>query len=211
MNTPESYSQIGRRPLDIEDYFDVARRHTGWIMAPLFAGLVISIIVAFVIPNIYVSTASLRITPPRISQNILPTDLNQQMADRISQMQADIMSRTSLSELIQRPNMDLYKRKRERNNLDDVIEDMRKDLKISLINIAGQGGRPASAFNISFAYADRVKARDVVAALVTKFTEANLAQQRLTGDVTKGFIDDEVAQAKNELDRINGDLTDFRV
>ena len=96
MLTPEVYSTIQRRPMDLSDYIDVARRHRGWVLGPLFAGVVIASVVAFILPNTYVSLAELRITPAQISENILPSVLNQQMSERISQMQQDILSRTSL-------------------------------------------------------------------------------------------------------------------
>ena len=51
------YVAISRRTLDLEDYIDVARRHAAWILGPVFAGLVISTVVAFLVPNTYVSEA----------------------------------------------------------------------------------------------------------------------------------------------------------
>ncbi len=211
MLTPEAYSAITRRPMDMSDYIDVLRRHKGWILAPVFAGIVIGAVVALVLPNTYVSQASLRIAPAQISATILPFDLSQQMSDRISAMQQDILSRTSLSEIIQRPALDLYKKERERKPLDDVIENMRtKDVHIQVVKLAGQGEHQASAFTISFAYPDRYKAQATVAALVTRFMESNLSGQRVAGTVTQDFVNDQVARAKAELDRLNNDLTRFR-
>ena len=211
MLTPEAYSQIPRRAMDMSDYIDVARRNKGWIFGPIFAGLVIGAIVALVLPNTYVSQASLRIAPAQISASILPYDLSQQMSDRINQMQQDILSRASLSELIQRPELNLYKKEREHKPLDDIIERMRsKDVKIQVVKLAGQGDRAASAFTVSFAYPDRYKAQAVVSALVTRFMDSNLSGQRAAGEVTQGFVHDEVAHAKTELDNLNDQLTAFR-
>ena len=211
MLTPEAYSAITRRPMDMSDYIDVVRRHKGWIFAPIFAGIVIGAVVALVLPNIYVSQASLRIAPAQISSTILPFDLSQQMSERISAMQQDILSRTSLSELIQRPALDLYKKERERKPLDDVIETMRtKDVHIQVVRLPGQGDRQASAFTISFSYPDRYKAQAAVSALVTRFMESNLSGQRVAGTVTQDFVNDQVLRAKAELDRLNDELTRFR-
>lgn len=212
MSTPESYVQIERRPMDLADYIDVARRHRGWILGPIFAGIVVATVIAFLMPNTYVSQASLRITPAQISENILANVITQQMVDRINQMEQDILSRTSLSELIQRPGLDLYRKERDRKPLDDVIDQMRsRDVKIQIISVPGaSGNRPAPAFSISFAYPDRYKAKATVDALVTRFMESNLSQQELTGAVTTSFLKDEVQQAKSDLDRLNSQITDFR-
>ena len=61
------YIAISRRALDLEDYIDVARRHVGWIVGPLYAGLVLSIAIAFLLPNVYKSEAVIQITPAQIS------------------------------------------------------------------------------------------------------------------------------------------------
>lgn len=212
MMPPQGTVTVSRRDLDLQDYLDIARRHRAWIIGPIFAGLVISCVVAFLLPNVYISEASMRIAPAQISEALIPAVVNQQMADRINQMQQDILSRTSLSALIQSPDLQLYKSDLASKPLEDVIERMRsKDIKISLINIAGQQNRPASAFTISFAYPDRMKAQRVVQALVTKFMESNLSTQRTQTDVTTEFLGDELAQAKAATEKASAVLTDFRV
>src|SRR6266700_5712679 len=91
------YVAISRRALDVEDYIDLARRHVAWIVGPVFAGLVISIVVAFALPNTYISQAEMQITPAQISETIVPTTINQLLTDRIIQMENEILSRTTLS------------------------------------------------------------------------------------------------------------------
>ena len=213
MSTPASpYTSVSRRELDVQDYADIARRHLGWLLGPVFGGLVIACVIAFLLPNVYVSQAALRIAPSQISEQLIPSVVNQLMVDRINQMQQDILSRTSLSELIQRPDLNLYRSELDRKPLEDVIEKMRtKDIKIGIMSMAGQGNRPASAFSISFAYPDRVKAQRVVQALVTKFTESNVSSQRTQTVVTTEFISDELQQAKAEVEKASNTLTDFRV
>jgi succinoglycan biosynthesis transport protein ExoP len=212
MLTPEVYSTIQRRPMDLSDYIDVARRHRGWVFGPLFAGIVIASVVAFMLPNTYVSSAELRITPAQISENILPSVLNQQMSERISQMQQDILSRTSLAEIIQRPALDLYKRERDREPLDDIIEKMRsKDVQIHMVAVPNSQGRTGgSAFTVSFAYPERYKAKAVVDALLNRFMDSNDSQQKVAGSITTEFLTDEVQRAKADVDRLNGQLTQFR-
>jgi polysaccharide biosynthesis transport protein len=139
------YVAISRRTLDLEDYIDVARRHMVWILGPVFAGLVISTVMAFLVQNTYVSQATLQITPKQVSESIVKTTINQELTERIGQMQQNILSRTSLSSVITDPRLDLYKEERNREPLEDVIETMRnRDIKISIDSVPGE--RRASAF-----------------------------------------------------------------
>ena len=66
MTAAQPYIPVSRRPLDLEDYINVARRHAGWIVGPVFAGLVISVVVAFCWPNTYEAKAVMQITPSRV-------------------------------------------------------------------------------------------------------------------------------------------------
>lgn len=206
------YVAISRRSLDIEDYIDIGRRHIGWILGPTFAGLVVSIVVAFMLQNTYISEAEMQITPAQISESIVPSTLNQQLTERIMQMENEILSRTSLSSIIQDPRLDLYKEDRAKVPIEDVIDNMRnKGISIQIVSLPGTMGRRASAFKVSFSYTDRYKAQAVVQTLITKFQDANLTSQRTQQNVLGDFVTDELNQAKANLDRLTEELTKFRV
>jgi succinoglycan biosynthesis transport protein ExoP len=206
------YVAISRRTLDLEDYIDVARRHAAWIIGPVFAGLVIATVVAFLLPNTYVSQAEMQITPAQISQSIVATTINQQLTERIMQMENEILSRTSLSAIIQDPRLDLYKSDRESKPLEDVIETMRtRDIRINVVALPGNTDRRASAFTISFSYPDRLKAQQTVQALITKFQDANQTSQRTQQDMVKSFVYDALKDAKANLDQLEQAMTKFRV
>src|SRR6185295_10245467 len=146
MATAQNFVTVSRRPPDIEDYIDMLRRYRSWLIGPMFIGLVVSVVVAFLWPDTYVSQAVMRITPQQISANLVPTVVNMQMQQRLQQMQQEILSRSSLSELIQRPSLDLYRKERQRYPMEDIVTDMRnKSIRIQAIEV-GRGG--ASAFTI---------------------------------------------------------------
>src|SRR5512138_3841003 len=97
--SPESYS-ITRRPMDVEDYIDVFRRHKGWIIGPAFAGLVIAVVVAFIWPDTYVSDATIRIVPPAVPERYVPSNVNLQIGQRIAAMEQQVRSRSNLLNVI---------------------------------------------------------------------------------------------------------------
>src|SRR3954464_13368287 len=128
MQSIDSISGPPRRSLDLEDYFDMVRRHTAWIFGPAFAGLVIAVVVAFLWPNTYVSSATIRIVPPQVPQNLVPTNVNQGMADRINSMYQQISSRQSLVNMIE--SYKLFPRDRQRKPMEDVVEQMRRNIHL---------------------------------------------------------------------------------
>ncbi|HVN06596.1 MAG TPA: hypothetical protein VMT86_19390 [Bryobacteraceae bacterium] len=208
----QGYVNVSRRPPDIEDYIDIIRRYRSWIIGPTFAGLVIAVVVAFFWPDTFVSTAVMRITPQQIPERLVPSNISTQMAERLMSMQQQIESRTSLQELIQRPSLNLYPKDRQRKPMEDVIDQMRKAIKITLLDsgVAQSPQRPASAFAISFSYSDRYKAQAVVRELVSKFTEETNNQLRQQANTTTQFLNDQLKDAKNNLDRLDNEMTRFK-
>src|SRR5580698_4091810 len=114
MATAQNDISVSRRPPDIEDYIDMLRRYRSWIIGPAFAGLVVAVVVAFLWPDTYVSTAVMRITSQQVPMQLVPSVTISPMAERLQQMETDILSRGSLSEIIQKPSLDLYKKERQR-------------------------------------------------------------------------------------------------
>lgn len=206
----QGYVSVSRRPPDVEDYIDILRRYRSWIVGPTFAGLVIAVVVAFLWPDTFISTAVMRITPQQISQQLVPSNISTQMAERLLAMQQQIESRTQLQELIQRPSLNLYPREKQRKPMEDVIDQMRKAIRIAILD-TGQGSqRNASAFEISFSYIDRYKAQAVVRELVSKFTEETNNQLRQQANTTTQFLNDELKTAKERLDQIDGEMAKFK-
>jgi uncharacterized protein involved in exopolysaccharide biosynthesis len=133
-----------------------------------------------------------------------------QMQQRLEQMRQEILSRGSLSELIQRPSLDLYRKERQRYPMEDIVQDMRnKAIRIQTVDVGG-AGRVASAFTIAFSYPDRFKAQAVVRELVTKFTEQNVTVQRNQANLTSQFLSDEMKQAKDRMDSLEHALMVFK-
>jgi polysaccharide chain length determinant protein (PEP-CTERM system associated) len=213
MGPAHTFESVSRRPPDVEDYIDMLRRYRSWIIGPTFAGLVISTVVAFAWPDTFISTAVMRITPQQVPQNLIPSAVSSQMADRLQQMQTDILSRGSLSEIIQKPSLDLYKKERNKLPMEDIVQDMKsRYIRITpLADASTSGGRHyASAFAISFMYIDRYKAQAVVRELVTKFTEQNVTVQRNQASLTTNFLKDELKSAKEKMDKLDDDIVKFQ-
>src|SRR5215469_2327503 len=132
MALPQSYVTITRRPPDIEDYIDMLRRYRSWIIGPMFAGLVVSTVVAFLWPDTFESTAVMRITPQRVSEKLVPAEFTTQMSQRLNEMEQDILSRSTLEGLIRQQS--LYPREQNQKPMEDIIQDMRnRDIQIRMM------------------------------------------------------------------------------
>ncbi len=77
---PQDSVSIARRPLDVEDYIDILRRHKSWIFGPVFAALVASTVIAFLWPDTFVSMGIVRVVPPKVPEAYVPSNLNNDLA-----------------------------------------------------------------------------------------------------------------------------------
>ncbi len=211
MGPAQNFVSISRRPPDVEDYIDIMRRYRSWIIGPVFAGLVISVVVAFLWPDTYESQAVIRIVPQQVSTRLVPAELNSQMSERVNQMEQEILSRNVLSSIITQPSLDLYKKERGQKPLEDIVQDMKnKAIGIHMLELPGSDQKRISAFSISFKYIDKYKAQAVVSALVTRFTEQNVTVLRQQTRQTATFLDDELKNSKAHLDDMSAKITKFR-
>src|SRR5262249_51242399 len=144
-------------------YIDIARRHKSWIFGPFLLTLVASVVGVYLWPDSYVSTALVRIVPQQVPENMVQSIVNQQMTQRINSMAQQILSRTTLTTIIN--NYGLYPRERARMPIEDIIEEM-KTKKIQILpvtSLAGGGDqRTLPAFGVQFSYENRYQAQRVV-------------------------------------------------
>lgn len=203
---------VPRRPLDVEDYIDIARRHKGWIVGPAFAGLVISVTVAFLWPDTYVSEARIRVVPPQVPERYVVSNVNTEMTERVMAMAQTILSRARLADLIN--SHGLYPSERKRMPMEDVIEKMRNAIDVSPVyplNDSGRGRAGSVAFHIQFAYENRYQAQRVVQELVTRFINESITGRASQSVMTTEFLRDKLAEAKKELDVIESRLTAYKM
>jgi polysaccharide biosynthesis transport protein len=207
MQPTETYS-VSRRPLDVEDYIDILRRHKGWIFGPFLFTLVVSVVGGYLWPDTYISKGVIKVEPQQVPESLVPSTMTHDMMDRVNSMLQSIESRSSLTQIIQTYN--LYPKEKSREPLEDVMDEMMK--QIHLEPMGGQAGnRQVPAFGVSFSYTDRHLAQKVVQELIGKFIDESLRNQSNQTYQTTEFMKDEAESAQKELDAVESRLAAYRV
>lgn len=204
----DSYGNASRRALDLEDYIDIIRRHKAWILGPAFCSLVIAVVVAFLWPDTFISQAVIRVVPPQVPETYVPTNVNMEMSQRINSMAQTILSRGNLTNIINTFN--LYPHDKQRKPMEDVVEEMKKDIHIGSVTSMTAQNRGVSAFSIAFSYENRIVAQKVTADLVARFMSENTRDRTTQSVLTTQFLKDQADSAKKELEGIEDRLAKFR-
>jgi len=121
-----------------------------------FAGLLLAGLGSLLVPNEYVSQATVQIQQPE---------------DVMSRLEPLVLSRVSLAGIINDPTLLLYKDDLKTKPLEDVIEQMQRSIHIDAMTLPGNSS--PSGFHITFIYPDARKAQQTVAALIQKFGTAS--------------------------------------
>jgi len=213
MTEHEATPTPARRTLDFQDYIDIVRRNWTWIIGPLFAALVVSVVLAFFWPDTYISVASIRVVPPQVPENLVPANISIDLQGRVNTLAQLILNRATLANVI--TTHGLYKRELVRRPMDDVIEIMRlHDLKVTPVaqslNQAQNQQRQYPAFEIRFAYRDRFLAQKVTTDLVARFLEENVREVSQQTVSTTQFLHDQWDEVKKKLEGLEQRLSEFR-
>ncbi len=208
MQPTENYS-TPRRTLDVEDYIDIVRRHKGWIFGPFLFTLVASVVGVYLFPDSYASQAVVKIVPQQVPQNLVQAAINQQMSDRINSMAQTILSRSVLTNIIH--SFGLYPKELSRMPIEDVIEQMKKNIQIQPVASSTGGSDHLPAFVVSYSYENRLLAQRVVQDLVSRFIDENIHNRSNATFMTTQFIKDQLDDAKKQLDAAEDKVASFRI
>ncbi len=200
---------VQRREMEFEDYIDILRRHRSWILGPFLAGLVISVVVAFLWHDTYVSVATMKVVPSSIPERFVPSNVNFELTQRINAMTQTILSRANLSNIINTFN--LYPSEIKSKPMEDLIEEMKsKHIRITQV-FNGSVGQKGGSFEVFFESDNRFTAQKVCQDLVSRFMQENIRESTSQTGSTTDFLSDTLAEAKKELDTIEQKMTAFRM
>jgi polysaccharide biosynthesis transport protein len=202
-------ASVPRRALDFEDYVSMIRRNFRWIIGPLFAGLVVSTVVAYLWRDTYVSEALIRIVPQQISTEVVPDLTAQDISDRINGMAQQIKSHSTLTTMI--TSFGLYPKEVKSAPMQDVVEQMKKDIAIKPVEgITNVTGKELPAMQVSFSYRDAITAQKVCSDIVARFVDANIHESLGMQQSAYQFINEQYENASKNLQAIDTKLEEFR-
>ncbi len=202
-------ASVPRRALDFEDYISILRRNFRWLLGPLFAGLVISTVVAYLWRDTYVSQALIRIVPQQISTDIVPDITAQDITDRINGMAEAIESYNTLSTII--TSFNLYPKELKSEPMSDVISEMKKAISIKPVEgVTNVTGKELPAMQVGFQYRDALTAQRVCQDIVSRFVDANTRESLSMQQQANQFLTEQFDQTKQALDAIDQKLADFK-
>jgi polysaccharide biosynthesis transport protein len=205
MSGPENFQKTPARML--REYLLLACRRKWWLILPLFVTWALVMMAAWFVPPKYHSETVIIVEQQKIPEQYVVPNVAIDLQQRLQSMTQQILSRTRLLAIIDA--FHLYKKDQKQSDPDPLVEQMRKDIKIDLVQAPGRPWE-LSAFKISYSAANPELAQQVTQKLSSLFIEENLrSRQQLSEDTTK-FLENQLEEARQNLAAQEERLRDFK-
>jgi len=156
------------------------------VAAMAVAGAIVGFGVSYRVAPMYISSATISVTP--VADPVRPASadlLRERALQRTQELQTLLMSRAELATIINAPRLPLYRGELRNEPLQDVIDEMRRNIRMT--RLPSSKGHPVPIMlSISFSYPDAPDAQATVRMLVSKFLELN---QRENQDRNRTYRD----------------------
>lgn len=161
--------------------------------------------VVYKLPSIYESQSLLTVKPPTISSNLVAPVSREDLSQRLSTINQEVLSRSSLEPMIVK--YDLYKPERAAGMPMELIVD--KMYKAIVVKMAESGSEKVAAFKISYRDRDPQSARNVTAEIASKYVNAQVQNAVEVAESTNELFERQLNEKKTALDNLEKQRLDI--
>ena len=208
---------------DLRDYFDILAKRKKYFIIPFVGLFILVTAIAKLLPSIYESTSTILIETQQIPEDFVRSTVTGFADERIQSLTQQILSRSRLWEIVQQ--FHLYPESQEKLTREEILEQMRDDIKIETISaeIAGQSRgstrrraprQPGNEITIAFSIAYRGKNPDIVqkvdSTLASLYLEQNLKTREAQAKTTTQFLEAEAKELKERIQLLGDKIAAFK-
>jgi protein tyrosine kinase modulator len=201
---PDSQSE---ESLSFAQYWDVLRRRRWWVVGGLVIVWSLAWGATWVLPPKYRSETTILIAEPNVPENYVLPNVSSDPQEHLQTLTQQILSRTRLQRIIE--DLNLYAAERRRVTMDDVVDQMRSDIKIDLIQTTGRKAE-LTAFKVSFAGPSAALAQQVATRLTSLFIEENLRARAQQSEQTTNFLENQLQDARARIEQQENRIRQFK-
>lgn len=199
---------------ELSDYLAAFRRYRR-AFAAIFGGLLgLSLLVAWLWPAVYRSTATILIEEQEIPPDLVRSTITSYAAQRLQTINQRVMTRSNLLAIVDK--FALYAEERKKETRDEILERMREDISFQTISaevIDPRSGHPTLAtiaFSLSFDGPNPDLAQKVTNEVTNLYLEENLKNRTQKTAEASDFLRNEVEQIGAAAAELEKKLSAFK-
>jgi len=204
--TDELEDRVSR---SLADYWAIAVRRRWTIVLPLFLCWCLVWSLTWLLPSTYKSEALILVEQQKVPEQYVVPNVTVSLQDRLQSMTQQILSRTRLQATIDRFHLYPHERSLDRLVPEDPVEQMRKDIKIELVESPARPGE-LTAFKIGYLAGSPQLAHQVNSELTSLFIDESLKLQQQLSESTTEFLRSQLADARSKLEEQEAKVRAFK-
>ena len=199
---------------DLKDYLAALRRRKKQILTVVGVLALISVAVAFMLPPVYRSSATILIEEQEIPTDLVRSTINGYADQRVQVITQQVMTRANLMQIVDKYN--LYTQKRRHETTEEILKRMRNDIKFNLVSAdvidrrSGVKTVATIAFTLAYDGETPDKAQKVDSELTTLYLNQNLKTRQEQSAETTSFLTDVASKLSNHISEIEAKLAAFK-
>lgn len=196
------------------DYWKILKRRKWFLLVPFFFIVIFSGVVALLLPPVYQSTATILIEQREIPEEYVTASMTTYADQRIQSIKQRVLTSSQLMELIKQ--FDLYADDRQRQTMDEVIAEMRGDIKLEPVSVeisdrrTGRAAMAIIAFTLSYQGKDPKKVQQVASTITTLFLQEDLKARKEQASSTYEFLEAEMERVLRDVAEYENRLATFK-
>ena len=208
----EQFNDVGQKSL--RDYIDALRRRRTAIILTVGGLFLVSALIAFLLPPVYRSTATILIEEQEIPVELVRSTITTYAWQRIQTISQRVMTRNNLLGIVNK--YDLYPDKRRSQTSEETVERIQKAIKLDPISadvIDPRSGRPMPAmiaFTLAYDGEDAGVTQKVTNELTTLYLNENLRSRDEKTSEAYGFLTDETTKLSEHIAGLETELAKFK-
>ncbi|MBC7994717.1 MAG: hypothetical protein H7Z15_15915, partial [Rhizobacter sp.] len=197
----------------MRDHIGMLRRRRGLIAVVFAALFAVAAVVAVVLPPVYRSTATILIKEQEIPQEFVRSTVTSFADERIQVISQQVMTRSTLLDLVDRYG--LYGKARQRETSEEILDRMRRDIKLTPISAEVTDRRTGSpvkstiAFSLSYDSESAAAAQKIANELTTLYLNENVKNRQQKAAETTSFLDEELSRVSEHISEVEQKLSLF--
>lgn len=209
-----SHELADEQPKDLSEYVAAVKRRKFQIL--VIAGLLalVTVVLAMTLPPSYRSTATILVQEQEIPQDFVRSTVTSFADERIQVISQQVMTRAVLLSLADKYG--LYANRRAYETAEEILDRMRRDIKLSTINAditdrrSGSRGSATIAFQLSYESSSPQSAQRVVNELVSLYLNENVKTRQQRAAETNTFVTEEAERLGAQISEMEAKLADFK-
>jgi polysaccharide chain length determinant protein (PEP-CTERM system associated) len=204
------------QPMDDEDYKGLAdylailKRRKWQLILPSILILIVSGTLAYKLPAIYRSVATILIEQQQIPADLVRSTVTSYAGERIQVISQRVMTTENLGKIIN--EYGLYTEERKNQGLNNLVDRLRNNIKLDMVSAEARGKNSTGiiAFTISFTDENPRLAQKVTNELVSLYLNENLKRRTQSALETTGFLATEANRLEEQVEQLESQLAAFK-